>query len=379
MAMNSPGEGPGEAGTGSGSGSGGGSGGDEGAGYYEDMPQITMPNPDFDSVGLTGLGYDFNQAMATMNPLLGIKAHTAAFYGLSPQDQALVSSYADSQNTNDLSGLSDEGQAYMQTVASGSRAGESTPGDFKSMEDAGLHGMNEAATLYSQGYNPYTFGPDSMAAQQSIRNIAAGNNPYLQGALNTTQNQFTNNNPFMQGFAGFQNMQNNQLDNIFNQGADQITDKMQSQFGRAGRTGSGYHSATTGKALGDYGANLYGNAFESMQNRNLASLNQGSNAFDQGAGRSLQAASLTPGLTQSRYTDPMMLQSLGEDIDQRSFEASNSGWNNLQNYSDVLNKLQATQAAPYDLGPRTSSTDKLLGLLGTGASLYNSYNQNNTY
>jgi len=254
--------------------------------------------------------------------------------------------------------------------------------EFGKIKDAGLFGVNQAASLYGDGGNTRDFGQDSLNSQDMIRNMAGGSNP-VTGAINAVQGIQDGSNSFMQGFNGnpyqsqladFGAQQNQYLDGMYDQGADKIQDRMNSMFGMAGRGQSGAHAKLTGDTLQNFGTNLYGGAFDSMQNRNLSGMQSASNSFDaglnrnlQGAGLQLNAAGMMPGLNTAQYGNAAMMEGLGDRIDAQNYDNSNSGWNNLQNYSNIVGQLQGTQ--PPDR-PKSSSFDKLLGLGSIGASLY---------
>lgn len=323
------------------------------------------------------------------------------------------------------------------------------PGMFKNLEEAGVYGAQQAYDQYNLGpVTPYDgtgvsgFGTDSTNAYNSIRGLANQGNPFLAGATNqvsgitTASNPYVNKfnanhdginnpyqqgftaqstavNPFLQGFNDFSGQQNEFLDSINQRGMNDIQDRMNSQFGGSGRSNSVYHSDSIGRSLGDYSANLYGNAYDSQQDRNLQALVGGSNAYNSqtanqlaamnsgsGAyenqntqrlnalqagsdaynsqiGRQLQAAEMLPGLNDAKYDDARMLIGVGQAQDymsqmqlddkiKRHDIAQNSGWNNLQNYMDIINGLSPTQQPPVQQQQEKNST---LDSLGTIASI----------
>ena len=257
---------------------------------------------------------------------------------------------------------------------------------FTDFEQAGLFGANEAHNLFQQGpITPYGgpqvagFGNATNQAHNQIQNAATGN-PYLAGATQQVSNMMTTENPFLQGFQGFSQQQNQHLDAIHQRGAEDLQNRMNSQFGASGRSGSGYHSLTQGRALGDYSANLYGTAYDNQQNRNLAALNGGSSAYQNQNTQRMQAAGMLPMLNDAKFDDMRMLQNVGNQQDTMNQlqlddkvnahnAAQNSGWANLNNFQNIVNGASSTQQ-PTTQGPdRNDAIDALSGLT-TAAAIY---------
>ena len=313
-------------------------------------------------------------------------------------------------------------------------APEPIPGMFESLEEAGVYGSQQAYDLYNLGApTPYAgsgiagFGADSNNAFGQIRTLANQGNPYLAGATQQVSdistatnpyidkfnnsasasdqyqqgfmNQSTAVNPFLQGFNDFSGQQNQFLDAINERGMNDIQDRLNSQFGGSGRSNSIYHTDSMGRSLGDYSANLYGNAYEGQQNRNLQALvggsnaynsqtanqlnalNQGntqrtnamqlgSNAYNSQISQQLEAAGMLPGLNDAKYDDARMLMGLGQTQDymaqmqlddkiKRHDIEQNSGWNNLQNYMNVINGLSPTQQPPQAAQQGNDTLDAL--------------------
>lgn len=218
---------------------------------------------------------------------------------------------------------------------------------FKNFKDAGKFGMNQAAALYGQGPVEQFEGPG-----------VAGFSDASMNAFQGLQNYGGPDNPFLQGFTSFGQKQNPYLDQMFNQGADQIQDRMNSMFGGAGRGGSGYHNINTGRALGEFGTNLYGGAYDNMMNRELQALGMGSNAYQNQYNQGLD---YNQNLQQAGNAQDVMAQMQLDDEINRFNVDQNSGWTNLQNYQNIVNGLNPTQPQPIDRN-KASSTDKLLGL-----------------
>lgn len=259
-------------------------------------------------------------------------------------------------------------------------------GQFENLEQAGVYGANQAFDEYKLGpATPYGgsgvagFGNTTNNAHNQITGLATGN-PYLANATQQVSNLTTETNPFLAGFKGFDNQQNESLDAVYNRGANELQDRMNSQFGGSGRSGSGYHSQTTGNALGDYSASLYGNAYDADQNRKLQALQAGSNAYLGQGSQQMQAASMIPELNNAKFDDARMLQGVGRDHDvmsqfqlddeiNRHNTEQNSGWANLQNYQNVINGLSPTQQQNIPDNDPNKLT-QAIGLAGTVASFF---------
>ena len=302
-------------------------------------------------------------------------------FGMSPNDAVNNAAQNSSQANNNGQG---DGQ-YGVNPTTGAPTVE--PGNFPNLEQAGTYGANEAYNLYNQGPalpfgGPQVagFGNTTNQAHNQITNAATGN-PYLAGATQQVSNLTTDQNPFLQGFNDFSQQQNQHLDAINERGMNDIQDRMNSQFGAGGRSGSGFHSLTQGRAMGDYSASLYGNAFDNQQNRNLAALNGGSAAFENQNMRKLEAAGMLPDLNNAKFDDARMLQGVGREQDIMSQlqlddrvnahnTAQNSGWANLQNYQNIVNGVSNTQQ-PSE--PDRNSTSDTLGDIATAAAIYDMY------
>lgn len=264
--------------------------------------------------------------------------------------------------------------------------GYAPPSKFGNLEDAGVFGANQALGIYNQGPPQLYggpgvagFGDTSNTAHAGIKDLATGN-PYLANATGRVNDVVFGENPFLDGFRGFSDRQNKYLDASFDRGAEQIQDRLNSQFGRAGRTNSGYHVKTMGDSLGDFGATLYGNAFDAQMNRDLAALNSGSNAYNSTNTTRLNAANMLPALNDAKFSDFDRLQSLGQAQDimsqmqlddeiTRFNEEQNSPWSNLQNYMSIVNSGSPTQQ-PNVPETKSNSTAQTLGTIGLLASLF---------
>ncbi len=215
------------------------------------------------------------------------------------------------------------------------------PSLAENMVDMGsVFGQNSALTA-NAGYRdlgPASYYPGNTYAglspqtQQALQQLIGGaNSPtlnaansYLQGAAN---GQYLHSNPANAGLAdiaggaggyyanparsgleyfgsGGELGGNPYLDSMYGAASRGVVDNFRnsiapslaSTFSAAGRTGSGASQGAFGQAtqslgntLGDLGANLYGNAYESGRNRQLSALGTQGNFFNAGIGNQLSA------------------------------------------------------------------------------------------
>lgn len=318
------------------------------------------------------------------------------------------------------------------------------PEPFSDLDEANQFGYNQALGLYSQGPTIQGFGDTSQQAQQMIQNVAGGGNrvgdaintvsgqfnnanPFLSGFGNISSNPYTSSvagsqtsnpyqanfntigqstnpytgqiasgyrnnpyastinmsdaNPFMQSFMDFQGNQNQYFDATVDRALDKVTDQVNSQFGLAGRTGSGAHQGVMTERLGDVANQMYSDNFGSNMDRYLQSLSSGANVYSDTAGRNLAATGM--GIDAFNTDQNRALNYLktaanlsNTDLD-RALQATGMGADvfsddqsrNLQalttagNFSnqDVLNELQALSQ-----GADVFNTDQLRSLQAAG-------------
>jgi hypothetical protein len=86
------------------------------------------------------------------------------------------------------------------------------------------------------------------------------------------------------------------LDDMYSQAAGQVSNSVNSNFSDAGRYGSGAHTASLTKGLGDMATDLYGGAYA------------------QDRANQLQAIGMAPGFANQAYTDASQLMSAGQTL-----------------------------------------------------------------
>jgi hypothetical protein len=122
-------------------------------------------------------------------------------------------------------------------------------------------GVNQALSQYQNQHQLVApFAPQQESAISNITNMAQSGDP----ATNAAQKYITNT-------LGGNVQQNPMLNQLFTQGAQQIQNQLGSQFGAAGRNVD-QSAGVNAQALGTFGANLYGNAFNTQAGLQQAAL-----------------------------------------------------------------------------------------------------------
>ena len=289
-----------------------------------------------------------------------------------------------------------------------------------------LQGMQGAQNLYQGGVGQQYFGPSTVVpfsnqtelGLQAMEGRALQGNPFTGASTNALTDVLTRSDPYVpiaqEKIASFLDDdignedfyrrtmggeflagqgQNPYLDQTFNRMADQVQQRVNAQFGAAGRTRSGAHQDLLTDNLGDLANSVYGQNYErerGFQHDAASRLGQAQQFQLQaalglpeiGAGydqRRLQAASLAPGIAQQDYYD----------ID--SYMQAGQTRESLANayMQDLINRQNFSQQAPWDalgqfnnaaqgfgsLGGTSESSSKpslwqsILGGIGAGASV----------
>ncbi len=287
--------------------------------------------------------------------------------------------------------------------------------------------FGQAQNLYNQGAEYYpgsTVVPFSPLTQQGMDGLqqqfssgAPVGYQTAENSINRVANSNTANNPFitnvqnaggvkndaganvLQSFAN--NGQSNPfLDQTFNNAAEQVRDNTSAIFSKSGRYGSVAHQDALSDSLGDMATQLYGNAYETDQNRRFgaaealgarqagdinrnlsaqstaAGLNQGANS------QAMQAASLYPTLNSYGQSNNRGLMELGnmyegqaarelqDSMDRHNF-GQNAGWDLLSRYNQTVQPIAGMGGSSTSTAPAQSQWGGALqsGLgLGVAAS-----------
>lgn len=199
---------------------------------------------------------------------------------------------------------------------------------------------NTAQTMFNSGvgseYYPFsTYVPPSNQTQASwnMAENLAGQTPAYMGAAgnaltSTLNGDMLNNNPY--------------LDQIYNRGADAITDRVNATFGSSGRTGSGAHQGVLADSLGDYRAQLYGGQYAQERDNQMRGM------------------MMAPQLDQARYLPSTMLNQIGQG---REGYAQNQ-------LSSLMAQHDFMQQNPYDrYNQYLNSITSLGGMGGTAVQV----------
>ena len=216
------------------------------------------------------------------------------YAGLSPQTQQALQQLMGGANSPALGAANN----YLQGAASGQYL-NSNPANAQLGGMAGPYGMGGYTTVAPQleqmAGNTAMYGYNMVAPQLSDiagRAGGYGANPAASGLDYFGSGGELNNNPWLDSMYGAASR--SVTDNFRNS----IAPSLASTFSAAGRTGSGASQGAFGQAtqslgntLGDLGANLYGNAYESGRNRQLSALGTQGSLYNAGIGNQLSALS----------------------------------------------------------------------------------------
>lgn len=215
--------------------------------------------------------------------------------------------------------------------------------------------------LQAGGPNPYpgqrvaNFNPAQQKAMGGIMNLGMNGTPGMTAAGNfdTTLLNSGMNNPW--------------LNNMFQQGANQIDNNLTSQFGQAGRNAEAAQPME-GQALGNYAANLYGGQYQNTIQDALQAGNQAQNLYGAQLGGMNQALGVGN-----------QIQQQGQNQIQASMDAYNQAqqrpYQNLGTYEQFLQGVQpgAQTQTPYfqnkgatDLGSALAAQQLYKGYQGKG-------------
>ncbi len=108
-------------------------------------------------------------------------------------------------------------------------------------------------------------------------------------------------NPYIDQIANFGAQQDQNFQTTVNRALEDVEDRINSQFGVAGRSQSGYHSKIMNQELGDVASQMYSDNFQDNANRALQALTTGADIYGTDEARALQAAGMNiDALNQSR-------------------------------------------------------------------------------
>tara|TARA_R110000803_G_scaffold51474_1_gene106374 strand:- start:4761 stop:6011 length:1251 start_codon:yes stop_codon:yes gene_type:complete len=196
-----------------------------------------------------------------------------------------------------------------------------------------LDALQQSQDLYRSGQGSEYYPGQNF--QQMGYDTSTGLNQMRDRAMAGSQTQNMANQNVQQMMQGGVNPH---LNAMYNQGAEQITDNMKSLYSKAGRYGSNSMGEQTGKALGDYATNLYGNAYSGDQNNRLNAIN------------------MAGGIAQNDYADSQRLLGIGQGVE---------GYQTAERVADKA-KWDFNNQNPYDrLGQYANMASSMGGMGGT--------------
>jgi hypothetical protein len=227
--------------------------------------------------------------------------------------------------------------------------------------------------LYSQGYPSYypgsTVVPFADQTQQGLGMLeqhAGGGAPQYQQAVSAAGRSFQENpaqalamqtaqgglqNSAIGALQGFGGANNPHLQGLWDQGSAQVTDAVNANFTRGGRTGSSAHTGALTRELGNLYSNIYAPAYEQERNRGLTAAQTqaqlGEGALNrQVAGQEL-AGSIWGQQNQDTQRMSALLPSLYEygGMPARDMMGAGGAWESLA--SEYLADDQSRYYAPY--------------------------------
>lgn len=222
----------------------------------------------------------------------------------------------------------------------------------------------EALRRMESRANAGSAGIDS-ANRAVIQQLSGGyDNPALAYLDKSARGDFLNSNPY--------------LDATFNNAADKVQSRVNSQFSGAGRFGSGAHQGVMQEGLGDLATQIYGGNYAQERGNQLqAQMGLGS-LFGQGQDQQLQAAGMAPGLFEASFAPDQALGKVGgafeqqygnvlKDLMARYDFNQNNQWNQLAKYASLTQPIAASGGR--QAGTTTQSQSALPGLLGAALSI----------
>lgn len=221
----------------------------------------------------------------------------------------------------------------------------------------GAQGLyNQGPAGYYPGQTVIPFSDETNQALNGIQQRAQAGSPINGAAQNYATGVLSN--PVTSQFGGASNPY---LDQTFNRAADQVQNRIQSQFAGSGRNiDAGRNIAS--QEMGGLAANIYGGAYENERNRMASDISQQ---------RGIQASVLgmapqTSNLGYADYDRMLGVGGLREDLSGRQAEDAAARWDFNQNAPGVnLDQyLARIQGAP---GSTSSTTSPIYRNRGAGA------------
>lgn len=205
-------------------------------------------------------------------------------------------------------------------------------------QQQGVQAANSAYQNPGQLVAP--FAPQQEQAISNITNYAKQGDPAVANASN-----------FVQNTLGGSVQQNPELNALFKQGANQIQNQITSQFAGVGRNADASAGAQ-GQALGTFGANLFGNAFNTE------------------AGLQTAALGAAPGIQNSKLGLQDALYGAGQNVQNLAQNYIQAPKTSLDQYISRVQGIPASsQTTPYYTNTGANVTGGALLGSGVGSAL----------
>lgn len=250
--------------------------------------------------------------------------------------------------------------------------------------------MSKAQGAYNnsannQYYPGQTYAPESAATQQAMNMItqrATNGSPLVNQAQTSDQNISAgqglldpNSQAYLTAATQGKYLDPTQ-DPAWNTAMSDITNNVNSQFGAAGRTGSGANAMALGRGMTQGASGIYDN--ERGLQQQAAGLLQSN--LSGANNQILQANQLAPSLASQDYANAAALTGVGQqqeaytqqgitDAMNRYNYNQNLPWQNLNNYDSILSGFGGLGGTSTSTGGTSQNGGGLLGTLGGIASI----------
>ena len=240
---------------------------------------------------------------------------------------------------------------------------------------------------YFPGSTVSSFSPESSIAMNLASNRALTGSPLVQGAQNYNQDvvggNYLQSNPafgYLQNTASGGMLNNNPyVDAMFDQASSRALGAVSSQFGAAGRYGSGNHMAALGDQMNNLATNIYGQNYANERTNQLNAANSLGSMYGQERGLQQQAMGAAPGLADQDYKDIGALASVGQAREGQQQKLINDQimrqefgqmepWQRLALYNSFIQGNYGGTSTGTATGTQQSASNPLLSGLGGAAS-----------
>lgn len=222
-----------------------------------------------------------------------------------------------------------------------------------------------AQDQFDRGTTIVPFSQDTLRAQQMQRELIPGSQANLEmsNAANRNMMMGQGTDPYSrqlqaEASGAFLNA-NPYLDQMYNQAADQVTNRFHSAFGTSGRFGSPSHQRELAGGLADMATNIYGANYSQERDRQQLAARTGLSGVNQAIGRA-------PSLDQARFIPAQILGGVGAQTEGLQQAIANQPANDLARYAALVQGGYGGTTTTR--GPGGSGVNPAAGLLGGAAT-----------